>query len=60
VVDKTIQNKEGVHWFAVEYNFCVENILVFEKRLKEVKNINEIKIEYEELSENLDELFSDI
>jgi hypothetical protein len=49
-----------VHWFAVEYNFCVGNILVFEKRLKEVKNINEIKIEYEELSENLDELFSDI
>jgi len=34
--------------------------LVFKKGLKEVDDIEDIKIEYEGLSENLDEIFGDI
>jgi len=37
----------------------VGNILIFKKGLKEVEEMDKIKIEYEGLSENLDEIFSD-
>ena len=57
VVDKKIQNQEGVHWFSVEYHYAVGNVLVFKKGLKEIDDIENIKIEYEGLSENLDEIF---
>jgi len=60
VVDKTIQNQKGIHWFGIEYHFAVGNVLVFKKGLKEIDDIENIKIEYEGLSENLDEIFSDI
>ena len=60
VVDKKIQNQEDVHWFSIEYHYAVGNVLVFKKGLKEVDDIENIKIEYEGLSENLDEIFSDI
>ena len=60
VVDKKIQNQKGVHWFAIEYHYAVGKVLVFKKGLKEVDDIEDIKIEYEGLSENLDEIFSDI
>ena len=60
VVDKKIQNQEGVHWFSIEYHYAVGNVLIFKKGLKEVDDIENIKIEYEGLSENLDEIFSDI
>ena len=59
VVDKKIQNQKGVHWFAIEYHYAVGNVLVFKKGLKEVDNIENIKIEYEGLSENLDEIFGE-
>ena len=60
VVDKKIQNQKGIHWFGVEHHFAVGNVLIFKKGLKEVDDIENIKIEYEGLSENLDEIFSDI
>ena len=58
VVDKKIQNKEGIHWFNIEHHFAVGNVLVFKKGLKEVDDIENIKIEYEGLSENLDEILN--
>ena len=60
VVDKKIQNQKGIHWFEIEYHFVVGNVLIFKKGLKEVDDIENIKIEYERLSENLDEIFGDI
>ena len=59
VVDKKIQNQKGVHWFSIEYHYAVGNVLVFKKGLKEVDDIENIKIEYEGLSENLDEIFGE-
>ena len=53
VVDKKFQNQKGIHWFSIEYHFAVGNVLVFKKGLKEVNDIEDIKIEYEGLSENL-------
>jgi len=61
VVDKKIQNIKGCHWFGIEYQYLVGNVLLFEKGLKEItRDIDEIKIEYEGLSENLDEIFGDV
>jgi len=60
VVDKKIQNQKGIHWFGVEYHFTVGNVLIFKKDLEEVDDIEDIKIEYEGLSENLDEIFGDV
>ena len=60
VVDKKIQKQKGIHWFGIEYHFAVGNVLVFKKGLKEIDDLENIKIEYEGLSENLDEIFSDI
>ena len=59
VVDKKIQNQKGIHWFGIEHHFTVGNVLVFKKGLKEVDDIEAIKIEYEGLSENLDEIFGE-
>ena len=59
VVDKSIQNLKGCHWFSIEHILLVGNILIFKKGLKEVEEMDKIKIEYEGLSENLDEIFSD-
>ncbi len=56
VVDKKIQNQKGIHWFSIEYHFAIGNVLVFKKGLKEVNDIEDIKIEYEGLYENLDEI----
>ena len=60
VVDKKIQNQKGIHWFSIEHHLTVGNVLIFRKGLKEVDDIENIKIEYEGLSENLDEIFDDI
>ena len=59
VVDAHLQNKKGIHWFGVEYHFATGNVLVFKKELKEVDDIENIEIEYQGLSENLEGLFGD-
>jgi len=57
ICDKEVQKVTGCHWFSIENNFIVGNVLVFEKDFKDVEDINDIKISYEGLSENLDEIF---